>query len=124
MSDPGDIGAKSVELIPQAHGGALRRGGPGRPKGQAEAQQKLRDALFASGPDDQLGILDVLIAGARKGDTRKIELCLWYGIGKPTETVDLTLRVREAASRLAQELGIDDSLVQSQVESLLGGKRG
>ena len=124
MSDRQETGAKPGHLEPQAHGGALlRSAGPGRPKGSVAVAEYLRANLFANGETDTQGILDVLMAQARKGNIRAIELCLWYGIGKPTETVDLTIKVREAATRLAEQLGIDDGLVQSQVDALIGGKR-
>ena len=114
-----------VPTMPGLNGGTLRRGGPGRPKGSgtADVQSYIRAHLFADQAQDRIGIIDVLLQQARRGNIRAIELSLWYGIGKPTETIDLTVKVREAATRLAEELGIDDSLVQSQVESLIGGKR-
>jgi len=50
---------------------------------------KLREHMLADGEGDA-GIVDALIAKARKGDTRAIELCLHYGIGKPTDKVELS----------------------------------
>ena len=38
-----------------------------------------------------MGIVDVLIAEARKGKEWAITLCLAYGIGKPTEHIDASL---------------------------------
>jgi hypothetical protein len=121
--DPQQTGSKpEPRLEPQAHGGALlRSAGPGRPKGvPADVQAYIRAHLFADQAQDRIGIIDVLLQQARRGNIRAIELSLWYGIGKPTETIDLTVKVREAATRLAEELGIDDSLIQSQVDSLVG----
>jgi hypothetical protein len=124
MDEP--IRQETVPTMPGKNGGTLLRGGsPGRPKGTAYAdvQKYIASHLFADQAQDRIGIIDVLMQQARRGNIRAIELSLWYGIGKPTETIDLTVKVREAATRLAQEMGIDDSLVQSQVESLLGGKK-
>ena len=120
-----EIRQQTVPTLPGRNGGTLQRGGsPGRPKGgYADVQRYIASHLFADQAQDRIGIIDVLMQQARRGNIRAIELSLWYGIGKPTETIDLTVKVREAATRLAQEMGIDDSLVQSQVESLLGGKR-
>jgi hypothetical protein len=120
--DRRDNGEKADEWMPQPHGGRLHRGGPGRPKGSgyADVQKYIAGHLFADQAQDRIGIIDVLMQQARKGNIRAIELSLWYGIGKPTETVDLTLRVREAATRLAQEMGIDDSKVQGEVDALVG----
>jgi hypothetical protein len=109
------------ETMPGRNGGVLLRGGGRRVgTGYTNVQKWLQDRMWADGPQDRQGILNVLHAQALKGNIRAIELCLWYGIGKPTETVDLTLRVREAATRLAQEMGIDDSKVQGEVDALVG----
>lgn len=92
MPSPDDSGKKAVVLEPQPHGGALlRSGGPGRPKARDTVAGKLRESLFGTGSDkDAKGIVDALIAKALKGDTRAIELCLHYGIGKPTDKVEVS----------------------------------
>jgi hypothetical protein len=121
MSD-GEI-RDDTATMPGLNGGTLRRGGsPGRPKGPgyADVQTYIRSHLFADQAQDRIGIIDVLMQQARRGNIRAIELSLWYGIGKPTETIDLTVKVREAATRLAQEMGIDDAKVQSEVDALVG----
>jgi hypothetical protein len=108
-------------VMPGRNGGTLLRGGGRRVgTGYANMSKWLQDRMWADGPTDRQGILDVLYAQAMKGNIKAIELTLWYGFGKPTETVDLTLRVREAATRLAQEMGIDDSKVQGEVDALVG----
>jgi hypothetical protein len=51
---------------------------------------RLRDFMLGEDEDTGPGIVDALIAKAMKGDTRAIELCLHYGIGKPTDKVELS----------------------------------
>lgn len=88
-SAPKNIGSKPVILEPQPHGGALlRSGGPGRPKTRDTVVGRIRAALESEEPDK--AILDALIAKAVKGDTKAIELCLHYGIGKPTDKVEVS----------------------------------
>ena len=85
--------------------------------------EHLRAALFADEHEDRIGVVDALLNKARKGDIRAIELCMYYAIGKPTESIDLTVGIRAAASRLAGELGIDDSAVQAQVDDLIAAAK-
>jgi hypothetical protein len=115
---------ESVETFPGRNGGTLRRGGsPGRPKGQVEVASYLRSHLFTDGPNDRIGILDALLNQARKGNIRAIELCLWYGVGKPTETIDMTVRLREYVATFAAERGIEESLALAEVDALLDAAR-
>lgn len=89
MPSPTDSGRKPVILEPQPHGGALlRSGGPGRPKAREDVKKALQEALFGDG--DKKGIVDALYAKAMKGDTKAIELCLQYGIGKPADKVEVS----------------------------------
>jgi len=74
--------------MPGRNGGKLRRGGPGRPKMRDTVTGHLRE--FMLGDDEKAGIVDALIVKAMKGDTRAIELCLHYGIGKPTDKVEVS----------------------------------
>lgn len=73
--------------MPGRNGGTLRRGGPGRPKAREDVVDALRAVLFADGDN---AIIPALVAKAIKGDIRAIELCLAYGIGKPTDRVELS----------------------------------
>lgn len=106
--------------MPGLHGGTLRRGG-GRPPGNAMAEvaKFLRERLFSSGPEDRRGILEALVAQAMKGNIRAIELCLWYGVGKPTEVIDMTVRLREYVTTMAREQGIEEALALAEVDALL-----
>lgn len=78
----------SGEWFPGRNGGMLKRGGPGRPKAREQVVETLREALFVKG--DEKGIIPALVAKAIKGDLKAIELCLAYGIGKPTDRVELS----------------------------------
>ena len=81
------MGHADVEMVPQPHGGALRRGG-GRPKGAKDkVLAQIRAALEDTGTS---GVVPALLRKASEGDVRAIELCLSYGIGKPTEKVELS----------------------------------
>lgn len=112
------------DMMPGRHGGMLRRGGgPGRPKGQVAVAEYLRAHLFSSGPEDRVGILDALLAQARKGNIRAIELCLWYGVGKPTEIIDMTVRLREYVVAFAAERGIEEDMALAEVDALLDAAR-
>ena len=109
--------------MPGKYGGTLNRGGNHRSKVHGEAVAMLRAALYSDGPQDRIGVIEALLTKARKGDMRAIELVLYYALGKPTEHVDMTLGIRAAASRMAEELGIDDAKVQTQIDGLLAAKR-
>jgi len=77
-----------VELVPQKHGGALRKGNPGsRTTPQKRVRQMLQDALIR--PDGS-GIVSALIKEAQHGDVAAQKLCLEYGIGRPTERLEVT----------------------------------
>lgn len=85
-----ETGDKPVILEAQPHGGALlRSAGPGRPKAREEAIGLLREAIFTETPDGP-AILDAMIRKARKGDMRAIEASLHYGLGKPTDKVEVS----------------------------------
>lgn len=115
---------ESVETFPGRNGGTLRRGGsPGRPKGQVEVAAYLRSHLFTDGPNDRIGILDALLRQARKGNIRAIELCLWYGVGKPTETIDMTVRLREYVVAIAAEQGVEEAQALAEVDAMLNAAR-
>lgn len=119
-----DNGSKTGrEMMPQPHGGALQRGGPGRPKMADGIVEKIRAALVSDGSKDQLGIVDVLIARARKGERWAVEMCMHYGIGKPTEVIDLTLRLREMVATFAEEAGLDESQALAEVDAILAARR-
>lgn len=106
------------ERFPGRNGGTLMRGGPGRPKAREDVVKMLRSALFANGERDSMGILSVLIGRAMKGDMRAIELCLAYGIGKPTERVDIRLDVRSAAEQVAAETGASADWLLAEAERI------
>lgn len=72
-----------MEYVPQPHGGVLRRGG-GRVEDTEVKQVK---ALLRAGSADAAR---ALLEKAAKGDTKAIELVLAYGIGKPTEKVEVS----------------------------------
>lgn len=74
---------KASELVPGPNGGMLRRGGGKMaPKLSVEVRAMLREG--------SLDAATALIEKARKGDIKAIELVLAYGIGKPTEKVELS----------------------------------
>lgn len=85
MSDePGTIRPVSGEIVPQAHGGALRHGG-GRPK---DSGQVLRiKEILRSGAEETAR---AVVAKAKKGDLRAAQMVLEYAIGKPTDRVELS----------------------------------
>lgn len=119
-------GGNTVETpttMPGNHGGTLRRGGlvaagPGRPKAREEAVKMLRAALFSDEKAERLGILQVVILKALKGDMKAIELCLAYGIGKPVERVELRLDVNAAAQAIAIESGLDADWLVREAEAI------
>ena len=86
--------SNKLELVPQPHGGALSRSG--RPQGAKNKSLKaIRDALYIeeTGEDGKTaisGVIPALISKAKDGDMRAIELCMSYGIGKPTEKLEVT----------------------------------
>ena len=116
-------GEKTREMMPQPHGGALQRGGPGRPKIADTVVGKIRAALLSDGAEDALGVVDVLIARARKGERWAVEMCMHYGIGKPTEVIDLTLRLREYVAAYAAEAGIEEEQALAEVDAILAARR-
>jgi len=69
--------------VPQPHGGLLRRGG-----GRLEDPdvKKVKELLRAGSADAAQALLEK----ARNGDTKAIELVLAYGIGKPTDKVEVS----------------------------------
>lgn len=70
-------------LVPQKHGGALRRGGGKRPDARKRAAvQAIRDGLP--------GAVDALLRQAAKGEGWAVKLVLEYGLGRPTEKVELS----------------------------------
>lgn len=70
-------------MRPVAHGGMLRHGGGKVPsKISTEVKAMLRDGS----PD----AARALIEKAAKGDIKAIEIVLHYGIGKPTERVEVS----------------------------------
>lgn len=87
------------ELIPQPHGGKLRRipkgvsGNPnGRPKRIPELDKLMAEVMGEEkdGVSAMEVILKALRAKAAKGDIRAAEVILNYGYGKPKQQVDHT----------------------------------
>lgn len=72
-----------AEMMPGKNGGALRRGG-GNP-GHA-LQHQVKTAIR----EGAMEVVPILMEKARNGDIRAIELVLAYGIGKPTERVEVS----------------------------------
>lgn len=76
-------GEKAVILEPQPHGGALlRSGGPGRPAVKKEAMDAIKRGLPKG--------IDALVKKAEEGNVKAIELLLHYGLGKPTDKVEMS----------------------------------
>ena len=70
-------------LMPGKNGGMLRRGGGAMaPKLALEIKQMLREGSVEAA--------QVLIDKARGGNIKAIEVVLAYGIGKPTERVEVS----------------------------------
>lgn len=72
-----------TDMMPGKHGGMLRRGGGNPVKAQ---QVEVRRLLREGSTEAAMALLDK----ARGGDMKAIELVLAYGIGKPTERVELS----------------------------------
>lgn len=102
MEDPaGALRSSSGELVPQPHGGALRRGGgaPARSDDQARAYRLLREGAAEAAA--------VLLEAARSGDTRAATVVLHYALGRPVSLVDLDRHAaREAVDAALEELGL------------------
>lgn len=84
MSDDGMTRPVSVAVMPGRNGGTLRAGG-GRPP-ESEAVKKVK-ALIKDGAEDAA---KALVAKARKGDIKAIEMVLHYAVGKPTDKLELS----------------------------------
>lgn len=69
--------------MPGKHGGTLNRGGGRRPPSETAEVKKL---LRAGSKDAARKLLEK----ARRGEIKAIELVLAYGIGKPTDRVELS----------------------------------
>jgi len=64
------------------------KGGPGRPPKRREDRiLSAMDTVITD--DDWLAIIEVAKSGALQGQFRKLELLLAYGLGKPTQTVNV-----------------------------------
>lgn len=71
------------QVMPGRNGGTLRRGGGAMaPKLALEIKQMLREGSVEAA--------QVLIEKARGGNIKAIEVVLAYGIGKPTEKVEVS----------------------------------
>lgn len=79
----GTVREPSGELVRQAHGGALRRGGgaPPRSDDQARAHRLLRE-----GAEDAAR---TLLTAARNGDVKAAGQVLAYALGRPAQRVEL-----------------------------------
>lgn len=73
----------TTEMMPGRNGGMLRRGGGSTVR---EQQSEVRRLLREGSTEAALQLLDK----ARGGDMKAIELVLAYGIGKPTEKVEVS----------------------------------
>ena len=73
----------TTEFMPGKNGGSLRRGGGSVVKAERAA---VRKALM----EGSMEAAQVLLEKARGGDMKAIELVLAYGIGKPTEKVEVS----------------------------------
>ena len=79
------------ELIPQPHGGALRRGNPGGKRVKDKIRQQMQEALQHHPDDPKLpGVLSAIIDSALEGNPVAQKMVLEYGIGKPDQTVEVT----------------------------------
>lgn len=85
MSEDALSREKPVGTIPGRNGGTLLRGGAHR-KADSEEVRKVKNLLR----DGSVSVAKVLLAKALKGDPKSIELALAYGIGKPTDKVELS----------------------------------
>lgn len=105
MTDESDkSGVKWGELVPQPHGGALRRGSlPGNTPGTGRPRNELRDMLRNFAWEKWPDML------ARWGDLtddqqmRALDTALKYGLGTQTEAVTPE-DLKDAAKRIVQEI--------------------
>lgn len=70
-------------MVPGKHGGLLRHGG-------GKAPSKISNEVRAMLRDGSPEAARALIEKAAKGDIKAIEIVLHYGIGKPTERVEVS----------------------------------
>lgn len=75
--EAGILRRSSGELVPQPHGGALRRGGGAPPRSE---DQRRAFAVLKGGAEDAA---IALVNAARGGDTRAAGLVLLHAIGRP-----------------------------------------
>lgn len=73
----------TTDFMPGRNGGQLRRGGGSLVKTE---RAQVRKALL----EGSMEAAQVLLEKARGGDMKAIELVLAYGIGKPTEKVEVS----------------------------------
>ena len=91
MSDRKTSAQRSVQLVPQAHGGALQRGNPGNKGGGRKPEKFYEHCLDA--------IEDPLLwqQAREKQPLQTLGLAAEYLVGKPTQAVqhsgDVTFRV-------------------------------
>lgn len=78
---------EEAELVPQPHGGALRKGNPGPRKAKNEVRKRFQQALSDPG---RSGIVAGVIRDALAGDKEARRLVFEYGIGKPDQAVEVT----------------------------------
>jgi hypothetical protein len=72
-----------AEMMPGKHGGMLRRGG-----GNIVQQEQAAVKRFLR--DGSMQVAQELMVKALAGDLKAIELVLAYGIGKPSEKVEVS----------------------------------
>lgn len=77
---------KSPALVPQPHGGALKRGNDVNLTGRPAVKRNAMKAIHGALPE----ALDALRKQAAKGNVKAIEMLLHYGIGKPTDKVEVS----------------------------------
>jgi hypothetical protein len=79
--------AQEAELVPQPHGGALRKGNPGKRTTKVTVRKAFEAALNETG---DTGILAGIIRDAQKGDKDARRIVLEYAIGKPETRVEVS----------------------------------
>lgn len=99
----------SSALVPQPHGGALRRGNPGN-KGGGRPPSELRRRLREAGAD-RLSVLEEIADGGEKESDRlkAVDMMLRYGLGKQVPRDAVLAFLKDAADLVASEVDDPDA---------------
>lgn len=103
-----------AELIKQAHGGSLRRGGPGRPKGTS-VTQLIINCLYEHDGKRAKELAIALIEQAKKGNPQAIKQLLDRIDGPVTERIESSGVTKVIIERVSftdssPALGSDDDI--------------